>query len=35
MLEHSIKRLPVLDAQGRLVGLIGRAGVLQALAEAT
>jgi CBS domain-containing protein len=35
MLEHHIKRLPVLDDYGRLVGLIGRAGVLRALSEAT
>lgn len=35
MIEHSIKRLPVLDSEGRLVGLIGRAGVLKALSEAT
>ncbi len=35
MQQHRVKRLPVLDAQGRLVGLIGRAGVLRALSEAT
>ncbi len=35
MMAHGIKRLPVVDAQGQLVGLIGRAGVLQALSEAT
>lgn len=35
MLEHRVKRLPVLDQAGRLVGLIGRAGVLHALNEAT
>ncbi len=33
LLEHQIKRLPVVDADGRLVGLVGRAGVLLALAE--
>ncbi len=31
LLEHQIKRLPVVDADGRLVGLVGRAGVLLAL----
>ena len=35
MIEHHIKRLPVVDAEGHLVGLIGRAGVLRALSEAT
>jgi CBS domain-containing protein len=35
MIEHRIKRLPVVDAEGHLVGLIGRAGVLRALSEAT
>ena len=35
MMAHRIKRLPVVDPQGQLVGLIGRAGVLQALSEAT
>jgi CBS domain-containing protein len=35
MQAHRVKRLPVLDANGRVVGLIGRAGVLQALSEAT
>jgi CBS-domain-containing membrane protein len=35
MLAHRVKRLPVLDRYGRLVGLIGRAGVLHALGEAT
>ncbi len=35
MLEHRVKRLPVLDDYSRLVGLIGRAGVLHALSEAT
>lgn len=31
MMTHQIKRLPVVDAGGRLVGLVGRAGVLAAL----
>jgi CBS domain-containing protein len=31
MLEKQIKRLPVVDSQGRLVGLVGRGGILQAL----
>jgi CBS domain-containing protein len=35
MIEHHIKRLPVVDAEGHLVGLIGRAGILRALSEAT
>ncbi|MCI0398719.1 MAG: DUF190 domain-containing protein [Chloroflexi bacterium] len=29
MLEHKIKRLPVVDENGRLVGLLGRASLLQ------
>ena len=33
LLEHQIKRLPVVDADGRLVGLVGRAGVLLALSQ--
>jgi CBS domain-containing protein len=31
LLAHHIKRLPVVDAEGRLVGLVGRGGVLQVL----
>jgi CBS domain-containing protein len=31
LLEHKIKRLPVVEAEGRLVGLVGRGGILQAL----
>ncbi|MEW5958260.1 MAG: CBS domain-containing protein [Chloroflexota bacterium] len=31
LLAHRIKRLPVVDADGRLVGLVGRDRVLQAL----
>lgn len=31
MLDHGVKRLPVLAADGQFVGLIGRAGVLRAL----
>lgn len=31
LLEHHIKRLPVVDAEGRPVGLVGRGGVLQVL----
>lgn len=31
MLSHQIKRLPVTDSAGRLVGLVGRAAILQAL----
>jgi CBS domain-containing protein len=33
MMAHRIKRLPVVDANGRLVGLVGRAGVLAALSH--
>jgi CBS domain-containing protein len=32
LLHHGIKRLPVVNEQGQLVGLIGRADILQALA---
>ncbi len=31
MMTHKVKRLPVIDADGRLVGMIGRAAVLSAL----
>ena len=31
MLEHGIKRLPVVDGDGRLVGLLGRASLLRGL----
>jgi CBS domain-containing protein len=31
LLENHIKRLPVVDVEGRLVGLVGRGGVLQVL----
>ncbi len=31
LLQHKIKRLPVVDEAGQLVGLIGRGGILQAL----
>ena len=33
LLEYRIKRLPVIDPQGRLIGLLGRGGVLQALSR--
>jgi CBS-domain-containing membrane protein/PII-like signaling protein len=33
MMAHRIKRLPVVDAEGRLIGLLGRAGVLAALSH--
>jgi CBS domain-containing protein len=33
MIAHRIKRLPVVDASGRLVGLVGRAGVLAAVSH--
>jgi CBS domain-containing protein len=35
MLKHEIKRLPVVDGEGRLVGLLGRASLLRALVEVT
>ncbi len=35
LLEHKIKRLPVVDTDGRLVGLVGRGGVLQALGSSS
>jgi CBS domain-containing protein len=31
LLSHRIKRLPVVDVEGRLAGLVGRGGVLQVL----
>lgn len=34
LLSHRIKRLPVVDDQGRLVGLVGRGGILQAIGRA-
>lgn len=33
MTEHGVKRLPVVDADGRLAGLLGRASVLRRLLE--
>ena len=33
MIEHAIKRLPVVDQEGRLVGLLGRASLLHGLLE--
>jgi CBS domain-containing protein len=33
MMAHKIKRLPVVDAGGQLVGLVGRAGVLAAVSH--
>lgn len=35
MMAHKIKRLPVVDADGRLIGLVGRAGVLAAISHDT
>lgn len=31
MLQHGVKRLPVVDGEGRLLGLLGRASLLRAL----
>ena len=33
LLQHKIKRLPVVDGDGRVVGLVGRGEILQALAQ--
>lgn len=33
ILEHGIKRLPVVDGEGRLVGLLGRRAILRGLLE--
>lgn len=33
MTTHAVKRLPVVDAQGRLIGLLGRASVLRGLLD--
>lgn len=33
MMTHRIKRIPVVDADGRFVGMVGRAGVLAALSR--
>jgi CBS domain-containing protein len=33
LLAHRIKRLPVVDGEGHLVGLVGRGGILQVLAS--
>ncbi|MGQ9550433.1 MAG: DUF190 domain-containing protein [Roseiflexus sp.] len=33
MIAHKIKRIPIVDADGRLVGMVGRAGVLAALSR--
>jgi CBS-domain-containing membrane protein len=33
LLAHKIKRLPVVDENGTLVGLVGRGGILQALSQ--
>lgn len=35
MMAHKIKRIPIVDADGRLVGMVGRAGVLAALCRGT
>ena len=33
LLTHKIKRLPVVDDEGRIVGLIGRGGILEAMSR--
>lgn len=33
LLQHKIKRLPVVDSAGRLVGLVGRGQIMQAVAQ--
>lgn len=35
MMMYKVKRLPVVDAQGRALGMVGRAGVLAALSHST
>jgi CBS domain-containing protein len=35
MMAHKIKRIPIIDTDGRLVGMVGRAGVLAALSRGT
>jgi CBS-domain-containing membrane protein len=35
LLAHQIKRLPVVNAEGQLVGLVGRDGILQAIGPST
>lgn len=35
MVEHKVKRLPVVDEEGRLLGLLGRASLLHALLESS
>ena len=33
MMQHEVKRLPVVDGNGRLVGLLGRASLLRGLMD--
>jgi len=33
LLQRKIKRLPVVDEQGRVVGIVGRGDILHALAQ--
>ena len=33
LLQNKIKRLPVVDSDGQVVGLVGRGEILQALAQ--
>ena len=33
MMTHKVKRLPVVDTDGRALGMVGRAGVLAALSH--
>ena len=35
MVQHQIKRLPVVDADGRLLGLLGRGSLLSGLLAPT
>ena len=33
LLQHGIKRLPVVDDDGKLVGMVGRGSIMQSMAQ--
>ena len=33
LVQQGIKRLPVVDEEGRLVGMVGRGSIMQAMAQ--